>query len=92
MSGIESIASRSIENPETIFNSLDAMILLTEPETGVVVYANNKMKENYGVTIDPVGKRCYEIFQKNKRQRCDFLPRSEVDGTPGYPGRMGNVQ
>lgn len=68
-----------------ICNALDSMIMVTDPETDIVLYANEKMNKSYGVTDDPVGKRCYEIYQKNQNQRCDFCPVPQLLKNPGAP-------
>jgi signal transduction histidine kinase/CheY-like chemotaxis protein/HPt (histidine-containing phosphotransfer) domain-containing protein len=68
---------------ENILNGLDALIYVTVPETGEILFINNYMKEHYHVAgEDYVGQLCYKVFQKERDDKCDFCPCHQLDREP----------
>jgi len=67
---------------ETILNGLDAMIYVTVPKTGEILFMNELMKHNYGLSDDVIGQICYEVLQSNMTERCSFCPCFELDENP----------
>jgi signal transduction histidine kinase/DNA-binding NarL/FixJ family response regulator len=64
----------AINSLESIFNSLDAMIYTTVPETGEVLFVNNYMKKAFEKSDNELlGKYCYKVF-RGIDQFCDFCP------------------
>jgi len=57
-----------------ILNGLDAMIYVTIPETGEILFINDLMKEHYGIKGDGIGLICYKVFQEGLDERCEFCP------------------
>ena len=78
----EKIAA-SVESLENILNNIDAMIYVTNPRTGEILFINTHMKQHYGIKEDCVGKLCYKILQKDLDNRCDFCPCLKLDKDPG---------
>jgi len=72
----------SISSMEIILNSIDAMIYVTVPETGEILFINDCMKKHYDLEGDCIGQLCYKILQKNFTQRCDFCPCFKLDTDP----------
>ncbi len=58
---------------KAVLASLDALILVTVPETGEILFVNDAIKEFFGAEGDGTGKICYE-FLHNGTQRCENCP------------------
>ena len=70
-SSLEKIYLHSMEN---ILNSIDAMIYVTIPETGEILFVNNYMKEVFKKSgEDLIGKYCYTLF-RGADHLCEFCP------------------
>ena len=76
------IKNVSIKSMETILNSIDAMIYVTNPETAEILFMNDSMKKHYGIEGDCTGKLCFKILQKDLNQRCEFCPCYQLDNNP----------
>jgi signal transduction histidine kinase/ABC-type amino acid transport substrate-binding protein/ActR/RegA family two-component response regulator len=64
----------SIKSLESILNSLDAFIYATIPDTGELLFVNNRMKKAFNVEDNDVsGMRCYKLF-RDLDDICDFCP------------------
>jgi signal transduction histidine kinase/DNA-binding response OmpR family regulator len=68
---------------QKILNSLDAIIYITNPKTGEIVFVNDNSKKYYNVGDDCIGKTCYKVFQEGKNARCGFCPCFQLDKDPG---------
>jgi diguanylate cyclase (GGDEF)-like protein len=77
----ESAASLSIM--KNILNGLDAMIYVTVPDTGEILFINENMKRHYGIESVGPGDICYRVLQEGMNERCDFCPCHELDKDPG---------
>lgn len=56
------------------FRTVDIQIMITDLDTDVILYANEKMNKAYGVDYDPTGKRCWEAYQVGQVGRCESCP------------------
>jgi len=65
-----------------ILNGLDAMIYVTVPETGEILFINDYMKECFNIKEDCVGQFCYKLFLNNAEEKCDFCPCHQLDKEP----------
>ncbi|HOJ30920.1 MAG TPA: diguanylate cyclase [bacterium] len=65
----------------SIFNSLDEMIYVTDPETYEILYINPVLKKTFG---DVIGKKCYRVFQ-NKNKPCSFCTNKFIFGPEAKP-------
>ncbi|MDR0463601.1 MAG: transporter substrate-binding domain-containing protein, partial [Treponema sp.] len=72
----------SIKSMETILNSIDAMIYVTNPQTNKILFINDSMKKHYDITGDCTGRLCYEVLQKDVFNRCSFCPCFQLDNEP----------
>jgi len=70
------------EHLENILNGMDAMIYVTEPDTGVILFMNDSMKQHYKIKGDSVGLLCYKVLQEGLNERCDFCPCHQLDKNP----------
>ncbi len=75
-------AKRSQEILINILNSLDALILATIPNTGEILFINDKYKSFCGVDGDGIGQRCY-TFLHGKTERCAHCPCGRLLKAPG---------
>jgi len=67
---------------ENILNNLDAMIYVTEPKTGEILFINNLMKSHFKIEGDCIGLYCYKLFFHSKDGICDFCPCHKLDEDP----------
>ena len=75
----------SIHFMESILNSIDSMIYVTDPATGEILFINDSMKRHYEIEGDCVGKLCYKILQKDLDERCEFCPCFHLEKEPDKP-------
>jgi signal transduction histidine kinase/CheY-like chemotaxis protein len=66
-----------------ILNSIDAIIYITHPQTGEIIFINDDSKEYYNIKDDCIGKVCYKVFQEERDARCSFCPCIQLDKDPG---------
>ncbi len=59
---------KSTEALKFIIDGIDALIYIIDIETYEILYANQHCIEEFG---DIVGKTCYSVLQKDKKQACD---------------------
>jgi len=69
-------------NLGNIMNGLDVMIFVTDPKTDKILFINERMKKQYGILENPVGKTCYKILKKDRSERCSFCPCYKLDREP----------
>ena len=72
----------SIAILENILNSISAMIYVSIPHTGEVLFMNDHMKHHFGIEGDVVGKICYKVMQKNMSQQCELCPCIQLENDP----------
>jgi signal transduction histidine kinase/response regulator RpfG family c-di-GMP phosphodiesterase len=65
-----------------ILNGINAMVYANDPETGELLFVNDSMKKHYNIQGDPVGQRCFEVFQQGIYERCEFCPCHQLDKDP----------
>ncbi|MDR2940341.1 MAG: response regulator [Clostridiales bacterium] len=63
-----------IKNDFTInfLNSLQAFIYVSDIETCEILFMNDSMKKEFGLTEEAVGKICFNVFKGSKGKNCDF--------------------
>jgi signal transduction histidine kinase/PAS domain-containing protein len=77
----DSMEEESINIFLNILNGLDAFICVTVPDTGEILYLNDRMKEQFGFKDDVIGKFCYKAIQKMD-VRCDYCPYYQLEKNP----------
>lgn len=55
----------------TTFNSIDAVISVTDMASYEILSMNQYAEKHFGKGI---GRKCWQVFQKNKTGPCDFCP------------------
>jgi len=73
---------QALRTMERILNSIEAMIYVTLPETGEILFINDLMKEHYGLSDDVIGQYCYRVLQENMHEKCSFCPCHQLDLAP----------
>jgi signal transduction histidine kinase/CheY-like chemotaxis protein len=64
----------------SILNGLEAFICATVPETGEILYLNDRIIKKFGIE-GGIGQFCYKILQ-NKNERCDYCPYYQLEKEP----------
>jgi signal transduction histidine kinase len=54
-----------------VLKTLNIHILITDSANDEVIFANDKIKNDYSVDFDPTGQKCYKAFAR-RNERCDF--------------------
>ena len=67
---------------ENIMNSVNSMIYVTVPQTGEILFINDYMKKNFGITGDITGQICYKVLQNGFDNICDFCPCHQLNENP----------
>jgi diguanylate cyclase (GGDEF)-like protein len=70
---------------KNILNGLDAMIYVTVPHTGEILFINENMKRHYGIESVGPGDICYKVLQEGMDDRCEFCPCHQLDKKPNKP-------
>jgi len=65
-----------------ILNGLDALIYVSVPHTGEILFVNNYMKKHFKIEEDCIGKLCYKTFLEDMDGICDFCPCYQLDKEP----------
>ena len=80
---MENKESKKKKIPElTLFNSINQIAYVSDPETYEILYVNDYFKKLLGE--DPVGKKCYNVFQ-NLDQPCTFCTNEKILNQEGEP-------
>jgi len=67
---------------ENMLNNINAMIFVSVPKTGEILFINNYMKEHYKIEGEYVGMFCYKVFFRDKEEICDFCPCHKLEENP----------
>ncbi|MDR1668323.1 MAG: hypothetical protein LBR76_00005, partial [Oscillospiraceae bacterium] len=67
---------------KSILNGMDAYIGVTVPETGELLFLNDKIKATFGIEEDYTGEYCYHLIQGGRSERCDFCPYDQLKNEP----------
>ena len=77
------LIKHSISSLENILDSIDAMIYASVPETGEILFVNNRMKKIFNIeNEDLYGKFCYKLF-RNAEKICEFCPCAILEKNQG---------
>jgi signal transduction histidine kinase/DNA-binding response OmpR family regulator/PAS domain-containing protein len=70
---------------ENILNGIDAMIYVTNPHTGEILFINNFMKNIFKIDGDCMGQLCYKVVMTGTDGICVFCPCHKLDEDPDNP-------
>jgi signal transduction histidine kinase/CheY-like chemotaxis protein len=72
----------SIRIMQKILDNIDAIIYITDPQTGEIIFVNDNAKNYYHVDDDCIGELCYEVFFEGQNSRCGFCPHYQLEKDP----------
>jgi PAS domain S-box-containing protein len=75
-------SEQSLSVLSNILDGMDAAIYVSVPETGEILFINNKMKKHFNIKGDGIGQICYKVFQNGMSKKCDFCPCHKLDKEP----------
>jgi len=75
-------SEQSLSILSNILNSIDAQVYVIVPHSGEILFVNDRMKNDFKVGDDCIGKLCYKVFLKGIDQICDFCPCYKLDKEP----------
>jgi len=68
---------------ETIFNSIDEFVYVSDPQTYKLLFINEQMKRAFNLKgNEGIGDYCYKIF-RNFDKKCEFCPCNQLFKDPG---------
>jgi len=78
-------SKKSLRILKNILNGIDALIYVTVPDTGEILFINEPMRKPFNLKEEEgIGERCYKLF-RNLDARCDFCPCYKLDIRPDIP-------
>lgn len=66
----------------TIFDSLDAIVYAADITTYDILFMNQYARTIFG---DGVGRKCWQVFQKDQKGACSFCSNKELIDAKGHP-------
>jgi signal transduction histidine kinase/CheY-like chemotaxis protein len=76
-------SKKTISVLENILDGVDALIYVSIPETGELLFINKKLREQFKIGDSGIGEFCYKVLQKDMNGMCDFCPCYQLDKEPG---------
>jgi signal transduction histidine kinase/HAMP domain-containing protein len=73
---------KSLRTLENILDGIDAVIYVSVPETGEILFVNNYLKKQFGLEEIGVGQTCYKVLQKGLDEMCSDCPCRLLDIEP----------
>lgn len=78
-------SNTSLRILEQLLNGITGYLYVTNPETDEILFINDKMRADFGLTDNVFGKKCWQVLQSGFEQRCDFCPGSALLNNPQAP-------
>jgi len=73
---------KSLRILKNILDGIDALIYVTIPGTGEILFINEPMMKAFNLKGEEgIGEKCYKLF-RNRDQMCDFCPCNKLDKNP----------
>ncbi|MDR1838744.1 MAG: response regulator [Treponema sp.] len=67
---------------ETIFNSIDEFVYVSDPQTCKLLFINEQMKKLFNLKgNEGIGDYCYKVFRKLNK-KCEFCPCDQLNKDP----------
>jgi len=78
---------KSLSIARTIFDSLEAVVYVSDMETYELLYTNKKLNIELGYKSNEnlAGKKCWEVIQKDHTGPCSFCTNSRIIDENGLP-------
>ncbi len=68
-----------------ILENIDVCIYVNRLTTHELLFINKKMRDEFGLSADYVGRRCWEVFQDGFTGPCPFCPYEHLLAHPDEP-------
>jgi len=75
-------SNQSLRMLTSILGSSYTFIYVTVPDTGEILFMNERMREHYSIKGNCIGQICYKVLQNGKNQMCEFCPCRKLDKNP----------
>jgi signal transduction histidine kinase/CheY-like chemotaxis protein len=75
--------SSRLANTETLLQSIDTMLVITDLKTDEIMFINETMKRELNITDNVIGRKCWEFFSPGALDRCSFCPKNNPDFKEG---------
>jgi signal transduction histidine kinase len=69
----------------SIFNSMEAFLFVSDPETGEILFMNEPMKRDLGLDDRVIGQLCWKVLYPGSTSRCSFCPVPKLLENPQKP-------
>jgi PAS domain S-box-containing protein len=66
-----------------VLNNLGACLFISDAKTGELLFVNDTLKELYSLDAKALGRRCWEVLQKDTRCPCPFCPIPALEKAEG---------
>ncbi|MDL2214458.1 hypothetical protein LJB76_02725, partial [Clostridia bacterium OttesenSCG-928-O13] len=76
---------KEIQSSFSILDNLGVALLVTDPDTDEILFANGAMNLSYGVKGNPTGKTCYAAYGEDPARKCSFCPTERLKKNPNQP-------
>ncbi|MDR0306796.1 MAG: response regulator [Chitinispirillales bacterium] len=73
------------KNMETLLQSMDTMLIITEIESDNILFMNERMKKEFGFRDKIIGEKCWKLLVKGGTERCGFCPKNNPGFISGNP-------
>jgi PAS domain S-box-containing protein len=77
------VKNNSLNALESILNGLEAMIYVSVPDTGEILFLNDVMRQHYNIQSSGIGELCFKIFHNSMDTKCPHCPCYQLDKDPG---------
>jgi len=78
-----SAKTTQLGNIEKILQSMDTMISITELETDKIIFFNETLSREFGLSEKDIGRTCWEVFEPGSAGRCSFCPKKDSEVVTG---------
>ncbi|MDR0467121.1 MAG: PAS domain-containing protein, partial [Deltaproteobacteria bacterium] len=72
---------KTLDTIKKVFDAIDAFICVTVPDTGEILYLNDRLREACGIDAAGAGRPCWKTLQ-NMDERCVFCPYHQLEREP----------
>ncbi|MCL1908129.1 MAG: ATP-binding protein [Holophagaceae bacterium] len=70
----------------SMFNALETMIFVTDPDTDEILFANDSLKKEFGVAgANVIGKKCHAVVKHGQSDKCADCPCFKLKNEPDKP-------
>ncbi|MCL2761944.1 MAG: ATP-binding protein [Treponema sp.] len=74
--------NKTLRAMQNILNGIDGFVYVSVPETGELLFMNEKMKKAFNIAGDVSGQYCYKVLQGGCDTICAFCPCHQLDKDP----------